>query len=55
MKSAETVTAMKGSLDSVSKNVDRLVEFLEKKSPGERDAVDMVESRGGAAAVIGVS
>jgi hypothetical protein len=55
MKSAETVTAMKGSLDSVSKNVDRLVKFLEKKSPGERDAVDMVESRGGAAAVIGVS
>ncbi|KIM78706.1 hypothetical protein PILCRDRAFT_10927 [Piloderma croceum F 1598] len=53
MKSAETVTAMKGSLDTVSKNVDRLIEFLEKKSPGERDVVDMVESRGGAAAVIG--
>ena len=55
MKSAETVTAMKGSLDKVSKNVDRLIDFIEKKSPGERDVVDMVESRGGAAAVIGVS
>ena len=54
-KSAATVTAMKGNLDGVSKKMDRLVEFLEKKSPDEQKAMDIVARNGGEAAVIGVS
>lgn len=45
---------MKGSLDGVSKKMDKLVAFLEKKTPEEQQAVDMVARRGGEAAVIEV-
>jgi hypothetical protein len=46
---------MKGNLDGVSKKMDKLVEFLEKKSPEEQKVAEMVERRGGEAAVIEVS
>lgn len=54
-KSAATVTAMKGSLDSMTKKMDKLVQFLDKKSPDEQKVADMVASHGGEAAVVGVS
>ena len=40
---------MKGSLDGVSKKMDKLVEFLEKRTPEEQKASDMVERHGGEA------
>jgi hypothetical protein len=46
---------MKGSLDNMTKKMDKLVEFLDKKSPEEQKAVDMVARHGGEAAVVGVS
>jgi hypothetical protein len=46
---------MEGSLDSVSKKMDKLVEFLEKRTPEEQKAADMVERRGGEAIVVEVS
>lgn len=54
-KSAAAVTAIKGTVDGVSKKVDKLIEFLDKMSPEEKKAADMVERRGGEAAVIEVS
>lgn len=45
---------MKGSLDGVSKKMDKLVEFLEKRTPEEQKASDMVERRGGEAIVVEV-
>jgi hypothetical protein len=46
---------MKGSLDGMSEKMDKLVEFLDKKSPEEQKAVDTIERNGGEAAVIEVS
>ena len=46
---------MKGSLDGVSKKMDKLVEFIEKKSPDEQKAAELVERRGGEAVVVEVS
>lgn len=53
-KSAAAVTAMKGSLDSMTKKMDKLVQFLDKKSPDEQKVADMIASHGGEATVVGV-
>lgn len=46
---------MKGAVEGVSKKMEKLIEFLEKRSPDEQKAAEMVEQRGGEAAVIEVS
>lgn len=50
-KSAANTTAMKGTLDNVSKKMDKLVAFLERMSPEEQTTADLVERRGEAAVV----
>ena len=53
-KSAVTVTAMKGSVDEMSKRMDQLVQFLERKSLQEQKVADIVD-RNGPATVVNVS
>jgi hypothetical protein len=45
---------MKGNLDTVSVKMDKLVAFLEQKTPEEKKAMDIV-ARHGEAAVVAVS
>jgi hypothetical protein len=54
-KSASTIVAMKGTVDGVSTKLDKLLDFIQKKSPEEQKAAEMVERRGGEAAVMEAS
>lgn len=54
-KTAVTVVAMKGSLESVSEQVTKISALLEAKSSEEKRVAEMVRDAGGETALLNVS
>ena len=54
-KTAATVVAMKGNLESISAQVAKIHALLDMKSPDEKRVTVMVQDAGGEAALLNVS